>query len=388
MSFYAKLARNTCTLKHKIGVKMSHTEKTKEIDYAEKARQMIALNLTFISKMGTVEEILEKLKGKIGVVVLNPIILLNVSLWTVRHICEEYNVKVFMNYNLNGSPEEMEVAGEKLMSSDISMISVNIASGGPSLRALMDKFYIEATDIEKDDEKKEVNIFKTKIRLKNSPLVFGNTIPTYMDQAIATSFFSGAVKNKYIFNRQLFECNLDGVICRPEDLPSYNNERYDLIKKIVVNIVPEAKKNNAKTMTPTYAVKNGADLIVFDYPIVNPYYKKNPENKIILFPDTLTEIMEEISKEVDLAIRVKERIRMAKEEAKKRMATMTESDLLPVVVANTEKKETQQMTTVATATTKTPINKSSNLVKFPEKGKRNRIKRFFGKGKDKPSLAN
>ena len=107
---------------------------------------------------------------------------------------------------------------------------------------------------------------------KGNALVLGVTVLTSIDENECVSIFGDFPSYKVIqFAKMLIDGKADGIICSPKELSVLSEENIKLLK-VTPGIRPKwAQKGDQKrVMTPSEAIKAGADYLVIGRPIRKP----------------------------------------------------------------------------------------------------------------------
>ena len=107
---------------------------------------------------------------------------------------------------------------------------------------------------------------------KGNSLVLGVTVLTSIDEEECCSIFGKGPKEKVLeFARLLEQAGADGIICSPQELKVLVNSGSRLLR-IIPGVRPEwaSKADQKRVMTPSEAIKEGANYLVIGRPIRNP----------------------------------------------------------------------------------------------------------------------
>lgn len=106
------------------------------------------------------------------------------------------------------------------------------------------------------------------------PLVIGVTVLTSIDESTAELIYGGTPQDKVLqFAKMSVDAGLDGLVCSAQEaLMLTNDPETANMVLITPGIRPEwaSKGDQSRIMTPSEAVKNGADYLVIGRPITQP----------------------------------------------------------------------------------------------------------------------
>lgn len=260
----------------------------------KRARNKLVVDLRHCKALREVRPFLEELSPLVGYFCLSSSILASNSLISIALETRLAGARIILNLNLNCPPEEMASWGEQLSFSGIAMVTIQCSSGSQSIQAFMNSIKINEKCFS-DDYQADKDSFSFP-----RPLVLGVTIPTNMEQSMATPIFGNVAQCSRVLNGYAQEY-LDGIVCSPRDLKSCHNSDFDKILKLATDVVPAGFSSNniqKKTISPAQAIEHGADYLLIREPIVYPppgYSTKSEVERMLV--------------EIVHAIQIKERLK-------------------------------------------------------------------------------
>ncbi len=260
-----------------------------------RVKNRIIVDIRHLNTLKEINNTLEAISNMAGYFCINPSMLISHSLELILMTFRNKNVKAFLDFNLNLPPQQMISCAEKLRTSGVAMVNIQCSAGYNSMKAFMETISKNEKKFSDDHNVTEDSIFSSP-----RPLVFGVTIPPHMEHSLATSNFGDVDRRMITFNGYVQRANLDGVICKPYLLKSYDSSSFDGILKIATNVVPDEATPSVhqRTITPFNAIKDGADYLLIDKPIVN-------QNGLYATEKDVFRIMVEIAH----ALQVKDRLK-------------------------------------------------------------------------------
>lgn len=165
-----------------------------------------------------------------------------------------HKVPVFLDLKFHDIPNTVAKAIAATAGIDTFMMTVHTAGGRAMLQAAID-----------------ASMQVAAITGKDRPLVIGVTVLTSLDQADLNM-----VGIKDNLNDQVTRladlaqsCRLDGVVCSPYEITALRKQCGNDFTLVVPGIRPEgsAQDDQKRTLTPTEAIKKGADYLVIGRPI-------------------------------------------------------------------------------------------------------------------------
>jgi len=196
--------------------------------------------------------IADLLGGRIDVYKVGPVLFYKYG----RKIIDELNrrgKKVFLDVKLYDIPNTVKIAVETLQEIDIYAVTVHLSGGEEMLKKVAS--------------------------LKRRPLIWGVSVLTsFDDSALKTLGFScGAADQVDRLVKIGLKNNVDGIVSSAHELENINKLKKECGKTGVKCIVPgirlhggisPAGDDQKRVMTPTRAIKMGADFLVIGRPIL------------------------------------------------------------------------------------------------------------------------
>jgi len=118
-----------------------------------------------------------------------------------------------------------------------------------------------------------VSAIKEVVKNKGFSQVLGVTVLTSIDPEECFSIFGNKPGIKVVeFAKFLIDAGADGIICSPQELSILDKPEFKGLLKVVPGIRPlwAAANDQKRIMTPSEAVKVGADYLVIGRPITSP----------------------------------------------------------------------------------------------------------------------
>lgn len=180
--------------------------------------------------------------------------------------------KIFWDIKFNDIPNTVGAASAQVADLNAAIFSVHASAG------------IEA--------------IKSAVARKKNSKVFGVTVLTSINKNCRSIFGANPEKKVLQFAQMLLDANADGIICSPLEVVAIRSRKeFDKMEIATPGVRPEwyEKGDQARVMTPSEAIRAGADFLIMSRPILNPPKEiGNP-----------SDAARKISEEVELTISVK-----------------------------------------------------------------------------------
>lgn len=217
---------------------------------AAKNKIIVALDVNSLKKAESLVEILTPYVGyfKVGLELITA-----VGAPTVIEYIHSRGGKVFYDGKFNDIPNTVGKASKAVATLNVRMFNIHASSGLESIKAA--------------------------VANKGDSLVLGVTILTSIDEECYSIFGDTPVKKVLEFAEMLLKEGADGIICSPQELKfladcrDYNDDKkFSSLIKVTPGIRPiwAAVGDQKRIMTPSEAIKAGADYLVIGRPITNP----------------------------------------------------------------------------------------------------------------------
>jgi len=169
---------------------------------------------------------------------------------------KECGVPIFLDLKFYDIPNTVAQAVSSAVRVGVDMLTIHASGGKDMMKAA-------------SNAAKEV---AAKLGIA-PPMVLGVTVLTSMDISDLSSIgVSRKLEDQVLSLAHLAkESGLEGIVCSPLEISLIKKEFGDSLKLIVPGIRPEGGggDDQKRVMTPTQAIKNGADFIVVGRPITN-----------------------------------------------------------------------------------------------------------------------
>lgn len=162
----------------------------------------------------------------------------------VLSMVQELDGHVLWDGKFNDIPDSVAAATQQVASWGVDLLTAHASAGRESLRAAVDN--------------------------RGSAKVVAVTVLTTMGSLEAQRIFlRSPTVAASIFAEDAATVGCEGVICGPRDLPTIAHLRRPLIR-VTPLVVPEWGAPNPGTITPSDAVRGGADYLIINRPILEP----------------------------------------------------------------------------------------------------------------------
>ena len=158
---------------------------------------------------------------------------------------KQENIPVFLDLKLHDIPNTMLRAAEQLRDLEPFMLSVHVASGKESLKAV----------------RQPLAELDTRI--------LGVTLLTSLTRADTHQLFGNAQVEQMVVSMAgiATECHLDGVVCSGEEVAAVKSQYPTGLLAVVPGVRLEAPNDHNRVIGPRAAVSRGADYLVVGRPI-------------------------------------------------------------------------------------------------------------------------
>jgi len=211
----------------------------------QRSRIIVALDVRLISDA---IKIAEELAGEVGGFKIGLELLTSEGAPRVVSALSQLGVRIFYDGKFNDIPNTVGAATKAVADLGVWMLDVHASSGIDALRAC--------------------------VHNKASALAVAVTVLTSLGDDRVADIFGAPPSVKVLrFARLAVEAGMDGVVCSPHELLALKEHREvrDLLT-VVPGVRPSwaAAGDQARVMTPSDAVRQGADYIVVGRPILAP----------------------------------------------------------------------------------------------------------------------
>lgn len=180
------------------------------------------------------------------------------------------DMSLFLDFNLYGSPQQIQSTIETLMPLKANFITLNTAGGQKMMRLArrMAERYAEEHGIAR-------------------PKLLGTTVLPSLDAQDATEMGIKSISDHVLHLARIAEeCGMDGVVCAGEDIARLRQELGSEMQLVASAIRPynfETPKNEdqKRIFTATEAIKNGADHVIIGRPITDANNPLIAANQIV-----------------------------------------------------------------------------------------------------------
>jgi len=211
------------------------------------AELIISLDITEEKKM---DEVIEKTGNYVNWYKIGPVSFLKFGFNLVEKL-KKLNKKIFFDFKFFDIPNTVKSAVENCCKLRIDMLSLHILGG--------ERMVKEAIEI-----RNKVN--------KNTKIVGITVLTSFSGEE---SGFFDIKKMASILAESGFKWGLDGVVCSGEEIPFLRKYSFYLIVPGIR--IEKVKDDQKRVITPSEAVKIGADFLVVGRPV---YESENPENAV------------------------------------------------------------------------------------------------------------
>ncbi|MDD4901717.1 MAG: hypothetical protein PHE24_01120 [Patescibacteria group bacterium] len=300
-----------------------------------KARGIMMVDMSDFAYFDEAHPIMRELSPHVGGFCVNLAASLS-SYYAILLAAKDLKTRIFLNLNINVPDDEMGNLGKKLKDSGAAMVSIHCSAGFKAIENFVDEMnkgtrpFREAWEIQPEESSSS---------LPFRPLIFAITIPINLEPCAAAPIFGEFYGRMKSFQDIVSRRELDGVICSPRDIKSYDDKiAFGHIKKMIYGVDPKGSSNClGKTITPTAAINSNADYLVIKDPIIN-------------YPpgSSMIKEAEKIFMEIYLALGKKYGIETASAESPKRRKAPTETichpinDIIKLPPAPEKSKNTKQ----------------------------------------------
>lgn len=214
---------------------------------------IVALDLNDINK---IKMVVDKLHGVVKYFKIGAIPFTCFGPEIVRFL-KERGLKVMLDLKYHDIPNTVARACEGAMELGVDMLTMHTSGG-----FMMMEEAVKAVAIVSD------------IKKLPKPKLLGITVLTSIDEAYFKDLFGDVkrtIEEQVVFLARLAQsAGLDGVVASPQEIASIRNNCGRDFLIITPGIRPEGEMadDQARTMTPAWAIKSGADFIVVGRPIV------------------------------------------------------------------------------------------------------------------------
>ncbi len=214
---------------------------------------IVALDLSDINK---IKMVVDKLHGVVKYFKIGAIPFTCFGPEIVRFL-KERGLKVMLDLKYHDIPNTVARACEGAMELGVDMLTMHTSGG-----FMMMEEAVKAVAIVSD------------IKKLPKPKLLGITVLTSIDEAYFKDLFGDVkrtIEEQVVFLARLAQsAGLDGVVASPQEIASIRNNcgRDFLIVTPGIRTEGEMVDDQARTMTPAWAIKSGADFIVVGRPIV------------------------------------------------------------------------------------------------------------------------
>ncbi len=214
---------------------------------------IVALDLSDINK---IKMVVDKLHGVVKYFKIGAIPFTCFGPEIVRFL-KERGLKVMLDLKYHDIPNTVARACEGAMELGVDMLTMHTSGG-----VMMMEEAVKAVAIVSD------------IKKLPKPKLLGITVLTSIDEAYFKDLFGDVkrtIEEQVVFLARLAQsAGLDGVVASPQEIASIRNNcgRDFLIVTPGIRTEGEMVDDQARTMTPAWAIKSGADFIVVGRPIV------------------------------------------------------------------------------------------------------------------------
>ena len=275
----------------------------------EKARNTAIIDLRECETFKKVQELIKLFTPTFNQFCLPSSILANHSILSIEIAARHLEVRFMIDLNLNTDPRQMSFWSNALRGSkEICMVTINCLGGPRSMNAFMGKKMAPAlvkkpTGVKKNSAdspenqaafEKEMGTVSKKTESpaapkaetipakdaleadeKKLPLVFAAITPTHLDPITANMILKNPINT---FSLWIKDSGVDGILCTPDFLKTWDPSKFGGRLKMVTDIFPEktGPDDQRPTMTPAQAIHYSADHLLIPYLNVNPPAKQDP----------------------------------------------------------------------------------------------------------------
>lgn len=211
------------------------------------AELIISLDITEEEKM---DEVIEKTEKYVNWYKVGPVPFLKFGFNLIERL-KKLNKKIFFDFKFFDIPNTVKGSVENCCKLGIDMLSIHILGG--------ERMVKESIEI-----RNKAN--------KNTKIVGITVLTSFSGEEFG---FSDVKKMVSVLAESGFKWGLDGVVCSGQELSFLRKYPFYLI---VAGIrIEKVKDDQKRVITPSDAVKMGADFLVVGRPV---YESKNPENAV------------------------------------------------------------------------------------------------------------